>query len=85
MSEENIKTLFSISEDGEGNIQLDIKGKGGELVQVIASVIDDDPDIKQLFEMAIALVNMKQAAEAEEADELVQTESTFFKPPTAEA
>jgi len=85
MSEENIKTLFSIREDGEGNIQLDIKGKGGELVQVIASVIDDDQDIKELFELAISLVNMKQAAEAEEADELVQTESTFFKPPTAEA
>ena len=81
MSEENIKTLFSISEDGEGNIQLDIKGKGGELVQVIASVIDDDKDIKELFEMAIMLVNMKQQAEAEGES----SESSFFDPPTAEA
>jgi hypothetical protein len=81
MSEENIKTLFSIAEDGEGNIKLDIKGKGGELVQVIASVIDDDPDIKELFEMAIMLVNMKQQAEAEGEP----AESSFFDPPTAEA
>ena len=81
MSEENIKTLFSISEDGEGNIQLDIKGKGGELVQVLASVIDDDPSIKELFEMAIMLVNMKQQAEAEGE----QAESSFFDPPQAEA
>jgi hypothetical protein len=81
MSEENIKTLFSISEDGEGNIQLDIKGKGGDLVQVIASVIDDDKDIKELFEMAIMLVNMKQQAEVEGES----SESSFFDPPTAEA
>jgi len=81
MSEENIKTLFSIREDGEGNIQLDIKGKGGELVQVIASVMDDDQDIKELFELAISLVNMKQQAEAEGEP----AESTFFDPPTAEA
>lgn len=81
MSEENIKTLFSISEDGEGNIQLDIKGKGGDLVQVIASVIDDDADIKELFELAISLVNMKQQAEAEGEP----AESSFFDPPQAEA
>jgi hypothetical protein len=81
MSEENNKTVFSITEDGEGNIQLDIKGKGGELVQVLASVIDDDPSIKELFEMAIMLVNMKQQAEAKGEP----AESSFFDPPQAEA
>lgn len=85
MSEENIKTLFSISEDGEGNIQLDIKGKGGELVQVIASVIDDDPDIKQLFEVAISLVNVKQAAENGDDEFKTISESDFFDTPPAEA
>jgi hypothetical protein len=81
MSEENTRVLFSIAEDGEGNIQLDIKGKGGELVQVLASVIDDDADIKQLFELALSLVNLKQQAETEGEP----AESTFFDPPTAEA
>ena len=84
MSEEKQTVHFKVSEDGEGNVHLDISGKGGELVQVLASVIDDDPGIKQLFEFALMMVDMKQKAELDgESDS--DEESTFFNPPTAEA
>jgi hypothetical protein len=80
MSEE-VKTYFRMEEDGEGNISLDVKGTGGTLGQMLASAIDDDPEIKKLFEFALMLVAMKDSGGFEP-----ETEGEgFMNPPTAEA
>lgn len=72
------KALIHIAEDGEGNIEMHINGKGGDLVQILASVIDDDDNFKQMVELALTLVDMKRGAEAND-------EPGFLNPPTAEA
>ncbi len=77
MSEE--KVYIHIEEDGEGNIEMHAKGKGASIIQVLASVIDDDADFRQMVELALALVKMKEDAEGGDG------ESSFMNPPVAEA
>jgi hypothetical protein len=77
MSEE--KVFIHIEEDSEGNIEMHAKGKGASIIQVLASVIDDDADFKQMVELALALVKMKNDAEDEDGG------SSFMNPPVAEA
>jgi len=77
MSEE--KVFIHIEEDSEGNIKMHAKGKGASIVQVLASVIDDDADFRQMVELALALVKMKNDAEDEDGG------SSFMNPPVAEA
>jgi hypothetical protein len=77
MSEE--KVFIHIEEDSEGNIEMHAKGKGASIIQVLASVIDDDADFRQMVELALALVKMKNDAEDEDGG------SSFMNPPVAEA
>jgi hypothetical protein len=77
MSEE--KVFIHIEEDSEGNIEMHAKGKGANIIQVLASVIDDDADFRQMVELALALVKMKNDAEDEDGG------SSFMNPPVAEA
>ena len=77
MSEE--KVFIHIEEDSEGNIEMHAKGKGASIIQVLASVIDDDADFRQMVELALALVKMKNDTEDEDGG------SSFMNPPVAEA
>lgn len=81
MSEEKTnKVLIHIAEAEDGNVEIHINGKGGDLVQVLASVIDDDPDFRQLVELALMMVNMHSQGIGQ-----VEDESGFMNPPAAEA
>lgn len=85
MSEETTnKTLIHIAEDGEGNIEMNIAGKGGDLVQILASVIDDDANFRQMVELALMLVKMKNQ-ELDPSEFETASEEGFFNPPAAEA
>lgn len=86
MSEETTnKTLIHIAETEDGNIEMHIAGKGGDLVQVLASVIDDDSNFQQMVELALMMVKMKnQEFDPAEFDQAVD-ETGFMNPPQAEA
>ena len=84
MSESTETTAyFRLEQDDENNLALDIKGKGGELAAMLASAMDDDPEIKKLFEFALLMVEMKDKEGEDESGE--EGESTFFDAPHAEA
>lgn len=81
-------THFRMEEDGEGNLSLDIQGTGGSLAQMLASAMDDDPEIHKLFEFAFLMVKMKNAGIGDVEDDDIRVSETgpgFMNNPTAKA
>ena len=59
---DNTKHGIVIQMDDEGNINAQVMGNGGELVSMIASVLDGDDDnsIAEIFNAAAALLMMSK-------------------------
>jgi hypothetical protein len=60
------KVIFSIVENKKG-IKVEIEGTGKELINLLASAIDGDDQIKDVVKMALLAVELKN--KAEEGDE----------------
>ena len=75
---------FHLEQDEEGNLSLDIQGKGGELAAMLAAAMDDDPDIYKLFEFAFMMLEYKKYEDEKSEDETL-IDILTENPPTAEA
>ena len=85
MNEETKKpVMFCIVQDEENNLELTISGTGKELAAMLASVMDDDPDVVRLIEYAFMMLEMKKYEDAKNEDEKLVDLFTE-NPPTAEA
>ena len=59
------KVIFSLSESKNGDIKVQIEGTGKELINLLASAIDESDDVKEVVELALLAVNLKAKAEDE--------------------
>jgi DNA-directed RNA polymerase subunit L len=62
------KVIFSLSENKNGDIKVEIEGTGKELINLLASAIDESDDVKEVVELALLAVNLKSEAEADSED-----------------
>jgi hypothetical protein len=85
MNEETKKpVMFCITQDEENNLELNISGTGKELAAMLASVMDDDPDIVKLIEFAFMMLEIKHYEDTKNEDEKLVDLFTD-NPPIAEA
>lgn len=59
------KVIFSLSESKNGDIKVQIEGTGKELINLLASAIDESDDVKEVVELALLAVNLKAKDEDE--------------------
>ena len=52
------KTFFSVEQVGEDELQVSVSGKGGDLVDMIASVMSQSEEMNQVFKLAMLRVMM---------------------------
>jgi hypothetical protein len=85
MNEETKKpVMFCITQDEENNLELNISGTGKELAAMLASVMDDDPDVVKLIEFAFMMLEMKHYEDTKNGDEKL-VDLFIDNPPIAEA
>jgi hypothetical protein len=65
------KTFFSVEQIGEDELQVNVSGKGGDLVDMIASVMSQSKEMNQVFKLAMLKVMMNDTLEGsnDESDE----------------
>jgi len=76
------KVIFSIVETKKG-IKAEIEGTGGELINLLANVIDESDEIREIVELSLLAVKLKTKAENKEDDFLSEVISKMK--PTAQA
>jgi hypothetical protein len=54
------KTFFSVEQIGEDELQVSVSGKGGDLVDMISSVLNQNKEINQVFKLAMLKVMMNE-------------------------
>jgi len=59
------KVIFSLSESKNGDIKVQIEGTGKELINLLASAIDESDDVKEVVELALLAVKLRTKAEDE--------------------
>ena len=66
------KTFFSVEQIGENELQVSVSGKGGDLVDMIASVLSQSEEMNQVFKLAMLRVMMNDTlgSDDEESDEI---------------
>jgi hypothetical protein len=66
------KTFFSVEQIGEDELQVNVSGKGGDLVDMIASVMSQSKEMNQVFKLAMLKVMMNDTLEGsnDESDEI---------------
>jgi hypothetical protein len=57
------KTFFSVEQIGEDELQVNVSGKGGDLVDMIASVMSQSKEMNQVFKLAMLKVMMNDTLE----------------------
>lgn len=54
------KTFFSVEQIGENELQVSVSGKGGDLVDMISSVLNQNKEMNQVFKLAMLKVMMNE-------------------------
>ena len=54
------KTFFSVEQIGENELQVSVSGKGGDLVDMIAFVLNQNKEMNQVFKLAMLKVMMNE-------------------------
>ena len=66
----NNKNAFFIAEDlGNGKISLKVNGKGKDLIELFANVINNSPEMRLCIEMALVSVMAQENEDEQENDD----------------
>jgi len=59
--------MFCVKEQEEGKLELQVEGSLAKLAALLASAMDDDPDIEKVVLLALMAVEHRKAEEANKA------------------
>jgi len=76
--------FFNVRMTEENQIHVECEGKGGELMNLFANVMNDNEEIKEVIVMALMALEMRASEEGEPSDEAIEA-ALGENPPTAQA